>query len=87
MAVALELALHNTTEPSGRYVGWAPAPASLRVLDADGAETPIAVRLDSPGTAGRVVFAAEHGSIWLSSEPADAPTGQAPVTTEKSLYS
>ena len=38
-------------------------------------------------SASRVVFAAEHGSIWLSSEPADAPTDSTPVTTEKSLYS
>lgn len=38
-------------------------------------------------SASRVVFAAEHGSIWLSSEPADAPTDQTPVTTEESLYS
>jgi tyrosinase len=60
MAVALEFALHHTTEPFGRYVSWAPAPASLRVLDADGAEALIEVRLDSPGTAGRVVFAAER---------------------------
>jgi pilus assembly protein CpaB len=49
---------------------------------------PVTVTLAlDPVSAGRVVFAAEHGSIWLSSEPADAPTGKAPVTTEKSLYS
>jgi hypothetical protein len=46
----------------------------------------VTLALDA-ASAGRDVFAAEHGSIWLSSEPADAPTGKAPVTTEKSLYS
>jgi pilus assembly protein CpaB len=38
-------------------------------------------------SAERLIFAAEHGSIWLSSEPADAPTVSTPVTTKKSLYS
>jgi pilus assembly protein CpaB len=37
--------------------------------------------------AQRVVFAAEHGTIWLSSEPSDAPTTRNPASTEKSLYS
>ena len=51
MAVTLELALNGTTLPRGRYVGWAPAPARLRVVDPDGAVDPIPVRLDSPGRA------------------------------------
>jgi len=46
----------------------------------------VTLALDA-ASASRVVFAAEHGSIWLSSEPADAPTGRTPVTTKKSLYS
>lgn len=37
-------------------------------------------------SASRVVFAAEHGAIWLSAEPVDAPTDPMPVTTEESLY-
>ncbi|MFL6064276.1 MAG: Flp pilus assembly protein CpaB [Friedmanniella sp.] len=46
----------------------------------------VTLALSGPA-AQKVVFAAEHGSIWLSSEPADAPTGKVPVMTEKSLYS
>ena len=46
----------------------------------------VTLALDA-ASASRVVFAAEHGSLWLSSEPADAPTGTTPVTTKKSLYS
>ena len=79
MAVALELALNNTTEPSGRYVGWAPAPASLRVLDPDGSETPIAVRLDSPGSAGRVVFAAERNAEAADQLSLELPVDGGPV--------
>jgi pilus assembly protein CpaB len=36
--------------------------------------------------AERIVYAAEHGSIWLSSEPADAVvTGTRPIT-DQNLY-
>ena len=42
---------------SGRYVTWAPAPCRLRVVDADGAVTPIPVRVRSrPGAGGKLVF-------------------------------
>ena len=58
MAITLELLLNGTASPTGRYVGWSPAPAQLRVLNADGAVDPIHVRLASPaGRGGRVVFA------------------------------
>ncbi len=58
MAITLELLLNGTVNPTGRYVGWSPAPAQLRVLNADGAVDPIHVRLASPpGRGGRVVFA------------------------------
>lgn len=46
----------------------------------------VTLALDA-ASASRVVFAAEHGSIWLSAEPADGPTETMPSTTEKSLYS
>jgi pilus assembly protein CpaB len=35
--------------------------------------------------AQKVVFAAEHGSIWLSSEPSDAPATRTLALTEKDL--
>jgi tyrosinase len=79
MAVALELALNHTTSPSGRYVGWAPVPASLRVLDPDGAATPIGVRLDSPGPAGRVVFAAQRNAEAGDQLSLELPVDGTPV--------
>jgi tyrosinase len=79
MAVALELALNNTTEPAGRYVGWAPCPAQLRVLDPDGAVDPIPVSLDSPGAGGRVVFAAQRNAEAADQLNLDLPVDGAPV--------
>ena len=34
----------------------------------------------------KIVFAAEHGTIWLSAEPADAPDATPPVLTKGNLY-
>lgn len=34
----------------------------------------------------KVVFAAEHGTIWLSAEPADVPDDSTPVLTKENLY-
>jgi pilus assembly protein CpaB len=34
----------------------------------------------------KIVFTAEHGTIWLSAEPANAPVGSAPVLTKGNLY-
>jgi pilus assembly protein CpaB len=34
----------------------------------------------------KIVFAAEHGTIWLSAEPADAPNDRTPVLTKGNLY-
>jgi len=79
MVVALELAVNNTAQPSGRYLGWAPAPASLRVLDPDGAATPIGVSLDSPGPAGRVVFAAARNAEAADQLGLELPVDGTPV--------
>ncbi len=40
----------------------------------------------SAADAGKIVFTAEHGTIWLSAEPADAPDGTVPVLTKGNLY-
>lgn len=51
------------------------------------APAPLTVTLALAGPAAqKVVFAAEHGTIWLSSEPSDAPTTRTPATTQKGLY-
>ena len=34
----------------------------------------------------KIVFTAEHGTIWLSAEPADAPDDTVPVLTKGNLY-
>ena len=57
MALSVEFAVNGRTDASGRYVTWAPAPCRLRVVDADGAVTPIPVRVRSrPGAGGKLVF-------------------------------
>jgi pilus assembly protein CpaB len=38
------------------------------------------------GDVEKVVFAAEHGSLWLSAEPEDAPQGGTKVLTKESIY-
>jgi pilus assembly protein CpaB len=45
----------------------------------------ITLALDAPAVE-RVVFAAEHGSIWLSKEPADTPQGGTRVVTRPNVY-
>lgn len=38
------------------------------------------------GQAERVIFAGEHGTIWLSSEPEDAPQGGTTIRTRENIY-
>ena len=83
-----ELALHKVlvtavqggavaaTEGGDDAAAAAPATEGVTVTLALGARS-----------ASRVVFAAEHGSVWLSAEPTDAPADRVPVMTKKSLYS
>src|SRR6188472_3526460 len=62
MAVTLELTLNGSTDAAGRYVSWAPSPATLRIADADGAIDPLPVRLLSRALGGRVVFASARNA-------------------------
>jgi pilus assembly protein CpaB len=56
--------------------------------DAPAPPAPMTVTLALSGSdAQKVVFAVEHGTIWLSAEPSEAPATLPPATTEKSLYS
>ena len=34
----------------------------------------------------QVVFTAEYGTLWLSAEPSDAPTGELPIETRGTVY-
>jgi tyrosinase len=56
--VKVELQINNSANPSARFVSWSPSPCTLRLLDAEGAVPPLAVRLRNKpgGTGGNVVF-------------------------------
>ena len=58
--------------------GAAPAPAPT-------AKLLVTLALDAPSVE-RVVFAAEHGFLWLSAEPAEAPEGGTKVVTRGNVY-
>ena len=83
------LALHQVLVTAVQGGTAQPPAGAAADADAEAAPAPTAVTvtlaLDAE-SASRVVFAAEHGSIWLSAEPADAPTDREPVMTKKSLY-
>jgi len=67
MAIALQLSVNATEDAAGRFLTWAPRAASLRVLDADGAPRPLAVRLTGP-TAG------DGGRLDLRLDSTDPPS-------------
>lgn len=46
----------------------------------------VTLALDAPSVE-RVVFAGEHGRVWLSAEPKDAPTGGTKIVTPGNVYS
>ena len=88
------LALHRVLVTAVH--GGAAAPAATEgdadaesTTDAKSTSAPTAVTVTLAVTAdqaSRLVFAAEHGSVWLSADPSDAPTDRLPVITKKSLY-
>lgn len=83
-----QLALHKvlvTAVQGGVAASAGDGEGDAAAAPTDGGVT-VTLALDA-ASASRVVFAAEHGSIWLSAEPTDAPTDDTPVTTKKSLYS
>ncbi|MGH8978688.1 MAG: Flp pilus assembly protein CpaB [Acidimicrobiia bacterium] len=45
----------------------------------------VTLALDAP-SAERLIFAAEHGTIWLSLEPSDAPDGGTKIVTQENVY-
>jgi tyrosinase len=52
-----EIALNGTTSPAARYLGWAPVPARVRLVDPSGATGPVPVRLRNRSPrGGQVVF-------------------------------
>lgn len=52
---------------------------------APGGKLLVTLALDAPSVE-RVVFAAEHGSLWLSAEPAEAVEGGTKVVTRGNVY-
>jgi pilus assembly protein CpaB len=53
--------------------------------DAPTSQFLVTVALDAPSSE-RLVFAAEHGAVWLSLEPSDAPDGATKVVTGENVY-
>jgi len=67
--------------------GGAPAAAAGDDAAAEPSDTVTVTLALNARDAQKVVFTAEHGTIWLSAEPADAPTSRGPVMTQENLYS
>jgi tyrosinase len=58
---SIEFAVNGSKDPSARYLGWTPSPATLRIVDAEAAAGDVAVRVESPsGTGGRCWVAADR---------------------------
>jgi pilus assembly protein CpaB len=53
--------------------------------DAPTSQFLVTLALDAPSSE-RLIFAAEHGTIWLSLEPSDAPDGGTKVVTRGNVY-
>ena len=73
-------------------VQGAPAPAGAEADGDVAGGTPVPagqvfVTLAVSATAAeRVVFAAEHGTVWLTSEPDEAPEGRTKVQTKQTVF-
>lgn len=53
--------------------------------DAPTSQFLVTLALDAPSSE-RMIFAAEHGTVWLSLEPSDAPDGPTKVVTRGNVY-
>lgn len=51
----IELTMNGSVEPGARYLGWTPAPATVRVVGG-GNGGDVAVRIESSAGAGRTVL-------------------------------
>jgi pilus assembly protein CpaB len=79
------LALHKVLVT--KVQGGAAAPEGGDGSANQSGDTTLLVTLaTTAGNAERIVFAAEYGSIWLSSEPANAVVSGTRPITEKNLY-
>jgi pilus assembly protein CpaB len=81
-----QLALHQVlvTAVQGGTVLVVDGDTAASAPPTEGVTVTLALDVES---AARVVFAAEYGSIWLSAEPAEAPTASTPVMTKENLHS
>lgn len=56
-SMQLELSINGRTDERGRYLSWTPSPCELRVLDPEGATSPVAVTLRAgAGSVAGLVF-------------------------------
>lgn len=76
MSVTVELAVRGSTDPSVRYVGWSPIPASARLVDPDGATGPVTVVIagQDTTTGGQVDLRATAGDAPVPALSLDLPT-------------
>jgi pilus assembly protein CpaB len=58
---------------------------SIEPGDAPTSQFLVTLALDAPSSE-RLIFAAEHGTVWLSLEPSDAPDGATKVVTGENVY-
>jgi pilus assembly protein CpaB len=80
-ATKTQLSLHKVLVTA---VQGAPGDGSAAAKSAqDGVTVTLAA---SAADVEKIVFTAEHGTIWLSAEPADAPDNPTPVLTKENLY-
>ncbi len=81
------LSLHKVLVTAVQGGGGQPNESAAKQPASSSAEDAFLVTLAlRPAAAQQVVFAAEHGSIWLSAEPLEAPTPKLPVLTKGNLY-
>lgn len=73
------ITLNGSEDAGAGYLGWAPAPARVRLEDAGGGADPVRVRLRNvdPSQGGQVAFLAD-----LSDEPAEELTLELPASGE-----
>lgn len=77
-----EITINGSTNPAARFVGWAPVPAQIRLAEADGATTPVTVRLRNRSTTqgGQLVFFAAIPGNGAAQLPLNLPVNGNRVT-------
>jgi pilus assembly protein CpaB len=81
-----QMILHKVVVTSVLRDATAAAPTKDDDTVAPGGKLMVTLAVDA-ASVDRIVFAAEHGHVWLSAEPTVAPEGQTPVLTKALVWS